>query len=92
MVRPTLFEDIPSYLTSVTIVEPRGNVAAEVAAAVNELAGYKILPLIGPLIIKVLGLAAVAFCALYLWWNADALDNFQRWSSDGLTLAEQNNI
>ena len=47
MVRPTPLESIPSFLKSVTILEPMGNVAAEVASAVGPLvqtsAGTKVL-------------------------------------------------
>lgn len=38
MVKPTRFEEIPTFVKSVTVLEPRGNVAAEVAAAVGPLA------------------------------------------------------
>jgi hypothetical protein len=38
MVKPTRFEEIPSFVKSVTVLEPQGNVAAEVAAAVGPLA------------------------------------------------------
>ena len=37
--RPTPFPDIPAYLKSVTVLEPSGNTAAEVVAAVRKLAG-----------------------------------------------------
>jgi len=35
MIRPTPFDDIPNYLRSVTILEPSGNIPAEVAASVD---------------------------------------------------------
>lgn len=38
MVQPTPIADIPTFLKSVTILEPKGNAAAEVAAAVGPLA------------------------------------------------------
>ncbi len=38
MVAPTRMEDVPSFLKSVTILEPKGNVAAEVASAVDAIA------------------------------------------------------
>jgi hypothetical protein len=38
MVEPTPLRDIPSFLKSVTILEPKGNVAAEVASAVGSIA------------------------------------------------------
>ncbi len=38
MVRPTPFEEIPNFLKSVTVLEPQGNIAAEVGAAVDPLA------------------------------------------------------
>jgi hypothetical protein len=37
IVQPTDFERIPAYLKAVTILEPEGNVAAEVTEAVNNL-------------------------------------------------------
>jgi hypothetical protein len=37
MVRPTPYENIPSYLKTVTVLEPMGNVPADVAAAVERL-------------------------------------------------------
>ena len=39
MVRPTDYERIPNYLKAVTIFEPRGNVAAEVAHEIAGIAG-----------------------------------------------------
>ena len=38
LLRPTPFATIPAYLKSVTVLEPGGNVAAEVVAAVARLA------------------------------------------------------
>jgi hypothetical protein len=38
MVRPVPFEEIPNFLKSVTVLEPQGNIAAEVGAAVDPLA------------------------------------------------------
>ena len=38
MVKPTSLEKIPNVLKSVTILEPQGNIAAEVAATVDSLA------------------------------------------------------
>jgi hypothetical protein len=38
MVRPAPIATIPPYLKGVTILEPRGDVAADVAAAVARLA------------------------------------------------------
>jgi hypothetical protein len=38
LAKPTPFADIPSFLKSVTVLEPQGNIAAEVAAAVEPLA------------------------------------------------------
>jgi hypothetical protein len=38
MAKPVPFEDIPNFLKSVTVLEPQGNIAAEVAAAVDPLA------------------------------------------------------
>jgi hypothetical protein len=37
MAQPVEMKDVPSFLKSVTILEPKGNVAAEVAAAVVPL-------------------------------------------------------
>ncbi len=37
MVAPTTMADVPSFLKSVTILEPKGNVAAEVASAVEPM-------------------------------------------------------
>ena len=37
MLRPTPINQVPSYLRTVTILEPEGNISAEVAAAVNQL-------------------------------------------------------
>lgn len=37
IVQPTDFEAIPAYLRAVTILEPEGNIAAEVTEAVNSL-------------------------------------------------------
>jgi hypothetical protein len=39
LLRPTPFAAIPAYLKSVTVLEPSGNAAAEVVAAVEQLAG-----------------------------------------------------
>ena len=39
MVAPTPIADVPGFLKSVTILEPKGNVAAEVASAVGSLTG-----------------------------------------------------
>lgn len=39
MIHPTEYELIDPYLAAVTILEPRGNVAAEVAAAISEMPG-----------------------------------------------------
>jgi hypothetical protein len=36
MIRPTPFDDIPAYLGAVTLLQPEGNVAAEVSAALEE--------------------------------------------------------
>lgn len=38
MLRPTPLDAVPAYLRSVTILEPEGNVAAEVAVAVDRIA------------------------------------------------------
>jgi hypothetical protein len=38
MAKPVRFEDIPNFLKSVTVLEPQGNIAAEVAATVDPLA------------------------------------------------------
>jgi hypothetical protein len=37
IVAPTPLEQIPSYLRAITLLEPQGNLAAEVAAAVDSL-------------------------------------------------------
>jgi hypothetical protein len=37
LVEPTPFEDLPAYLRAVTTLDPAGNVAAEIAAAVSQL-------------------------------------------------------
>lgn len=37
MVKPTALADVPNFLKGVTILEPQGNIAAEVAAAVDDL-------------------------------------------------------
>ena len=41
MVRQTDYETIPNYLKAVTIFEPRGNVAAEVAHEITRIAGRR---------------------------------------------------
>jgi hypothetical protein len=98
MVEPTRFEEIPVYLTSVTVIEPKGNVAAEVAAAVTQLAGYKIS--LGRAVIRTLVLIAIAIGALYFWWNSDSvagpgvrifniINKFQASSSDALNKLQQ---
>jgi hypothetical protein len=38
MVRPVPFDEIPNFLKSVTVLEPQGNIAAEVGAAIDPLA------------------------------------------------------
>ncbi|MHC4742422.1 MAG: toll/interleukin-1 receptor domain-containing protein, partial [Planctomycetota bacterium] len=43
MVRNTPIEDVPNYLKAVNILEPEGNIAAEVAAAVEEMGGLDFL-------------------------------------------------
>ena len=37
MIAPTEYKDVPNYLKAVTVLEPMGNVAAEVASAVEQL-------------------------------------------------------
>ena len=41
VVEPTPFEDVPPYLRAVTILDPTGNVAAEIAAAISELGALR---------------------------------------------------
>lgn len=37
MAVPTAFDDVPNYLKAVTVLEPQGSIAAEVASAVDDL-------------------------------------------------------
>ena len=66
MVRETPLDEVPSYATSVTILEPRGNAVAEVAAEVEKLSsgsdsGRR------RLLIALFGVAVIAVLAVVLW-------------------------
>lgn len=62
MIEPTPIVDIPSFLTGVTILEPHGNVTAEVAAAVERLRGSNVA-----LAVAAKGAAIAAACAFAAW-------------------------
>src|SRR5262245_1574001 len=56
VVRPTPIATIPPYLKGVTLLEPRGNVAAEVAAAVarlGRLLRQAAIPLVGAVVLAI---------------------------------------
>ena len=69
MIRKTSPEQIPPYLKAVTILEPRGNIAAETSAAVDNMkVGRRPNPwLVGP------RLAPVLFARRVLFWVLQAL-------------------
>ena len=70
LIRPTPLQDIPSFLKSVTILEPQGNAAAEVASAVEPIAQNAIRG--NMLVYGILG--AVSGLAMpYLWIGFDRI-------------------
>ena len=44
MVRKVAFAEIPAYLKAVTVLEPEGNIAADVVSAVDAIAGFEGAP------------------------------------------------
>jgi hypothetical protein len=69
MVQPTPMEDLPSFLKSVTILDPKGNIAAEVASAVGPIAQratQRNMMLFGS-VGAVTGLASVFFAWAFDW-------------------------
>jgi formylglycine-generating enzyme required for sulfatase activity len=66
LLRPVAFAQLPAYLTSVTVLQPKGNVAAEVAAEVERLAGRSRRRSLGLGALAALAIAAVAAIAAAL--------------------------
>lgn len=56
MIEPTAMAEVPGFLKSVTILEPKGNAAAEVASAVDEMAASTVRK--GTLVFAGFGLAS----------------------------------
>jgi TIR domain-containing protein/carboxypeptidase family protein len=64
MVAPTPYDEMPEYLKAVTVLEPKGNVVAEAAAAVEGVAGRARRRRLGAAAL-VLGLVAVGGAAAW---------------------------
>jgi hypothetical protein len=66
MISETPLDDVPSYATSVTILEPRGNAVAEVAAEVEKLSSGSSSGRTR-LLIAVAGIVVITFLVVVLW-------------------------
>ncbi len=66
MISDTPLDKVPSYATSVTILEPRGNAVAEVAAQVEKLSGGHGSGL-NKRLLALAGIAIVALLVVVLW-------------------------
>ena len=74
MVRRTDINDVPNYLKAVTVLEPAGNVAAEVAAAVERMSALEFL--------NPINAGAIALRPLVDSWSS--LDNPARQEAAGI--------
>ena len=63
IITPTEFDTIPAYLRAVSILEPEGNIPAEVAAAVDRLARRR------PRLLKLMGCLVLLAATAYAGWS-----------------------
>jgi hypothetical protein len=73
MIEPTPMADVPSFLKGVTILEPQGNVTAEVAAAVERLRGPELWTRSAGIAAAVSGVAAVVLGFVVANLNSELL-------------------
>lgn len=94
LLRPTPIETIPVYLRAVTLVEPEGNLAADVADAIDDAARRRRRKRALTVAVTIVALAAIA-AAIALWQQArtrrdvvvtpQSIDRWKRgqsWESD----------
>ena len=67
MLRSVPFEQIPAYLKSITILQPAGNPAADIAAAVQRIERQRVRRKLAMTALGLAGAAAAAAVALFAW-------------------------
>lgn len=65
MISPTPMEDIPAYLRAVSVLEPKGNLPAEVALAIEKRFPWRMLGIVV--------LAVLALASYFLWYRSNTL-------------------
>jgi len=76
MISDTDYEQVPTYLSAVTVLEPQGNVEAEIVAAIARLAQSRPNPKI--IAFVTIGLLIAVVLGMYLLDNGDQVKEYKR--------------